>query len=876
MMSNVTLSCKSEQRRHAVRQAEELNGLDYVEVNGRSLTVFFLGKAPEEVALAEVRIEGGRRIRDIKPVRISIQRQEDPDLDDCMTITVDKEGDFSTYSLCLIEVDENGRPTGNPHPDFDPRYACIEFKFRLDCPTGLDCKTEEVCPPPEWDEPVLDYLAKDYASFRRLILDRLALIMPDWKERHVPDIGITLVEILAYAGDYLSYYQDAVATEAYLGTARQRISARRHARLVDYQMHEGCNARAFVHVATHAGDSDLPTGQIAFITGLAQFRTEPGKLLTWSDLDDISPRHYEVFAPLTAEPEQVVRLYQAHNEIALYTWGDEECCLPRGATSATLVDGSPPEPPVIEEAEPEDEAETTAQKKNRRKKKQPPPEPPQGQRALNLQVGDFLLFEEVLGPKTGQPADADPEHRHVVRLTRVEESEDPLTGQPLLEIGWDEADALPFPLCISAVGPPPDCELLTNISLARGNMLLADHGRFVSEPAGDPWQVPTATTDISCEGQERPSEISHLPGRFRPVLARHPVTFSQPYPAGRPAAHALAQEPRQATPRIQLESQHPAEPDPPPLAWQSRRDLLASGPRDPHFVAEIDNDGAAHLRFGDGELGRQPAAGETFTTRYRIGRGKAGNVGAEAIRHVLLEQVIDGVDWRPRNPLPAQGGLDPEPLDEVRRFAPVAFRHHLKRAITAADYAAIVMRDFAPQVQRATAKLRWNGSWYEVLVAIDPLGGGPPDPDLLETITGHLYRYRRIGHDLVVREAQYVPLDLALRVCVKPGYLRGHVKAALKRLFSNLRLPNGRFGFFHPDNLTFGDDIHLSRIVAAAQTVQGVDSVSVVKMERLFEGANLEIERGILPLGPLEIARLDNDPSLPENGRLELIMEGGR
>ena len=58
--------------------------------------------------------------------------------------------------------------------------------------------------------------------------------MPDWQERHVPDLGIALVEVLAYVGDYLSYYQDAVATEAYLDTARRRISVRRHARLVDY------------------------------------------------------------------------------------------------------------------------------------------------------------------------------------------------------------------------------------------------------------------------------------------------------------------------------------------------------------------------------------------------------------------------------------------------------------------------------------------------------------------------------------------------------------------------------------------------------------------------------------------------------------------
>ena len=43
-----------------------------------------------------------------------------------------------------------------------------------------------------------------------------------------------LVEALAYTADQLSYQQDAVATEAYLGTARRRVSIRRHARLMDY------------------------------------------------------------------------------------------------------------------------------------------------------------------------------------------------------------------------------------------------------------------------------------------------------------------------------------------------------------------------------------------------------------------------------------------------------------------------------------------------------------------------------------------------------------------------------------------------------------------------------------------------------------------
>ena len=103
----------------------------------------------------------------------------------------------------------------------DPRYDHVDFSFKIDCPSDLDCAPACACEPAVLDEPEINYLAKDYASFRQLILDRLALLIPAWKERHVPDLGIALVELLAYAGDYLSYYQDAVATEAYLDTARE-------------------------------------------------------------------------------------------------------------------------------------------------------------------------------------------------------------------------------------------------------------------------------------------------------------------------------------------------------------------------------------------------------------------------------------------------------------------------------------------------------------------------------------------------------------------------------------------------------------------------------------------------------------------------------
>src|SRR4029077_2056869 len=121
-----------------------------------------------------------------------------------LTISVDKVGDFSTYTVCVVELDDQGHPTQAPMSGFDPRYACLDFTFKAGCPSDLDCKTQPVCPPPQRVEPEINYLAKDYASFRQLILDRLALIMPDWQERHVPDLGITLVEVVAYVGDYLS------------------------------------------------------------------------------------------------------------------------------------------------------------------------------------------------------------------------------------------------------------------------------------------------------------------------------------------------------------------------------------------------------------------------------------------------------------------------------------------------------------------------------------------------------------------------------------------------------------------------------------------------------------------------------------------------
>lgn len=880
-MNTESLYCQNELRRHEVR-AKELNGIDYVEVSEDqlNLTVYFLSKAPE-LQKANVQIRGGQRIRNIRVTDLRFCRQDDPEIDDCVIVTVDKPGDFSIYELCLIELDENGEPTQIPYHEMDPRYACVEFSFKEGCPSDLDCKQPPICPPRQFKEPEINYLAKDYASFRQLILDRLALIMPDWKERHVPDIGIALVEVLAYVGDHLSYYQDAVATEAYLDTARQRISIRRHARLVDYRMHEGCNARAWLHIETSV-DHTLAVDETYFVTRHTNI-PQDGRVLTKDDLKQIAGSEYEVFEPLIKDNQENIQLWQAHNEIEIYTWGDSECCLPKGTTSATLKDVYIPivvpdntQEPRGEAGAEEAEKEKQSKKSEGNKSKTQSVADSQPQRKLRLKPGDFLLFEEVMDPKTGDSADKNPAHRHVVRLTRVEYGLDALYNQPVVEIDWRREDALPFPLCISSEAA--DCALLDKVSVARGNIILVDHGRrSEDEPLG---KVPVQKSEILCPDKCDPAESSIAAGKFSPYLQQPRLTFSQPLLTFGAASELLQQDPRQAIPAVQLTGISSVASGDVESIWTQQRDLLESYPADRHFVVEMDDDRRAHVRFGDGELGYKPEAETEFSATYRSGNGSAGNVGAETITQVVQRNtLLSGITLKARNPLSATGGTDPEPISEVKLFAPHAFRQSLQRAVIAEDYAHIVMRDFVDEVQRAAASLRWTGSWYEILVAIDPFVKEQSEPELAELITrinGHLHRYRRIGHDLRVEPALNVPLDIEIIICVEADYLRGHVKAALLDVFCNRDLPNGKRGFFHPDNLTFGEGIYLSDLVASAQAVTGVESVKLKKLQRLWEDNDQAIIEGVLALGHLEVARLDNDPNFPENGKLILDVRGGR
>jgi predicted phage baseplate assembly protein len=214
----------------------------------------------------------------------------------------------------------------------------------------------------------------------------------------------------------------------------------------------------------------------------------------------------------------------------------------------------------------------------------------------------------------------------------------------------------------------------------------------------------------------------------------------------------------------------------------------------------------------------------------------------------------------------------PEQAAQLRRRAPQAFRRQ-ERAVTPEDYAAMAER--FPGVQRASARLRWTGSWHTVFLTVDRLGGQPMDRPFAAALLRHLETYRMAGVDLEIEEPLLAPLELALQVCVRAGHQRAHVRAALMRALGAQRLPEGGLGYFHPDRWSFGQTVVLSGIEAAARAVAGVAAVRATTFQRQGKADPLPLQKGYLSLAAREIARLDNDRNHPDRGVLRLELHGG-
>jgi hypothetical protein len=125
-------------------------------------------------------------------------------------------------------------------------------------------------------------------------------------------------------------------------------------------------------------------------------------------------------------------------------------------------------------------------------------------------------------------------------------------------------------------------------------------------------------------------------------------------------------------------------------------------------------------------------------------------------------------------------------------------------------------------------------------------------------------------------DPRYVGLDLVVVVCAQAWALRGEVEAAVAAELGTGKRPDGTPAFFAPGQLRFGTHLERSELEAAIQRAVGVDGVIEIEYRR----------RGYLPdfvpmpetvtVGRDEIIRVDNDPSQPDHGSIEIVVEGGK
>ena len=757
---------------------------------------------------------------------------------DAMSIALHIEpvGDYSTYTLELVWDASL----------IDPFFSAIGFKFRPGCFTN-DCAPVQSGRPPA-PNPAIDYLAKDYDSFRHTLMVAMAERVPGWASTSEADHDQVLIDLFAAAADELSDFQDRVMAEADLGTTRKRVSLARHARLVDYHLHEGNQSSTWLAV-------DVVGGQ-------APFTLTDQELVVWTGADPahddasfFATRQRRIVAPA---PRQ--RLDPLLNRLRLHTWRNAQPALGAGSTSADIA----PLAGLVSQAEAD---------------------------ALRDLVRDGLwremLIAEMLNPLTGALAGRHRAKRQLLRLLpgddvargAAESVFDPVTSTWLVRVNWRKEDALRFDCSFTTFCPGPPPVTVEDVSLFYGNLVTVLQGRPLEVHFYEPGSLlPTETDTVKHRhysrmdrfGDQRDWALASLPDEG-------PLAYLPPSSGAAPNG----EEPARSTLWLQVEPAGAAR-----ETWDEVESLVHSddsAENGDHFMVETDERQRSVLRFGNGTNGRRLPVDSIVHAEYQIGGGHAGNIGADQLVNIEpLTGALNGAVVAVTNPFDVVDGRDPEPAERIRRNAPEAFRARQLRAVTLADY--VKRAEEVTGVSRAVARYAWTGSWRTVRIAIDPagftaLGDARSDAlwdELRPRVADHLEAVRLIGEDIELRPPRYVPLEIHVFVCAGEAYWREDIRFVLEQEFSDGWTSDGRRGFFHPDEWSFGQDLHRSAIEGRIHRVTGVEHVVRITMKRFSAPQPGVPGAEVLEIGFDEVVLLANDPDHLERGLIRFEVQGGR
>jgi hypothetical protein len=843
-------------------QAESrVTGIDFVRVadpeDQRQLQVFFLID-PDQLAVdpfdttadpptAFATITAVETDTVIEVAALSWDQEPDAQgaLRRVLVIDIDELADFQIYRLTLHDDRTPSR--------IDRFFNAVEFSFKQGCPSDFDCKPRHDCPPEELETWPVDYLARDFESLRNAILDFAAQRHPNWQERIPADVGAMIGELMAALGDELSYIQDRYAREGYLETLTQRRSLAEFARLVDYQLDEGLNARTHLHLTV-----DPTAGGVEASAGAR----------VWAAPEGEEPVAFELGEGLRGyrdDPTEGIEhaAYWAHalwNDLSAHLPDPAEPCLPLGARELWVV-GEPLRVDTL-------------------------PDAPDPEAVAGFWIGRTVLIET-------RPTERDiPVRRVLVEIDEpVEVVQDLLrldeggAAQTVTRLHWREADALRFELDLA------DTHVSANIVPATAGLTAESVVAINSRPTGH-GDLPLTVERIG------PHDAF---GDTRAILHR----FSLPLTAERglgwlyrndPPPLGVFPLPEVLVDEVEADAGPPEAFDRIGESWTFAREMLRADEQDQAFTIEpgtwrqvisfertgerithadyASGDGYT-LRFGDGTFGRRPPDGSVFRATYRTGPGTRANLPADSITALTPPEgapigaespSLSGIA-AVRNPLAVARGRDPEDMALARRIIPEAFRALTFRAVRDEDFEAIAER--LDWVTRAGAATRWTGSWLTTFVTPDPRGSYSLSDERRSELENLLDSVRQAGRPVEVCDPVFVDIDLDIAICTEPGSYFGQVKERLTRAL----VGPARFGealpFFHPDNWTFGDPLYRTELAAAVATVPGVLAVEEITIRRRGE-TKPEPMPDVVEVAADRVLRLSNDPRRPDQGGLAI------
>ena len=256
------------------------------------------------------------------------------------------------------------------------------------------------------------------------------------------------------------------------------------------------------------------------------------------------------------------------------------------------------------------------------------------------------------------------------------------------------------------------------------------------------------------------------------------------------------------------------------VLWQQAPFFYGRGANEHIYVTQRDDEGRTTIRFGDGINGaRLPTGQNNVRAEYRKGGGLGGLVEAGQLSQLLsrplgLKEVI--------NPEAAEGAEDPESRDDARKNAPTTVLT-LDRAVSLQDYEDFT-RTFAG-IAKAQAVWVWDGRKRSIFITVAGVEGEALAEDgfVISQLKEALRQYGDPFVAFTIKSYRQALFQIHGTVTIHADYLIDTVTA---EVMADLSL---RYAF---DAREFGQQVALSEVIAAIQSIAGVVAVDIDKFYR--------------------------------------------